>query len=206
MARAELPASFPHGILPFAPSARSARAAHFGHRSGHELALLWPCSIGSNGQSVRLNHLCKAYQDPAALAAVREGKNSRARLHPSERRASRRGRIESYGMDCTVAPDLPANRINGVQHTGVKQSLAARLARIACRMRKCHSDLSTTTPSLAAAPRHHGPDGQKRCECRRRGLAEVSLPPARPPNPDGAVCAVCVGPATGPAADIAAGA
>src|SRR5882724_7653700 len=69
-----LPTSFGQGVFPFAPIAKDPADPNFGYIPEKDvLTLLWPSSVGSNGQAVKGHNLCPADQTPEALAAVQAG-------------------------------------------------------------------------------------------------------------------------------------
>lgn len=206
MAQSELPPSFPQGFFLFAPSARSAKPVDFGRWSGQEVTLPWPCSIGSNGQSVKRNHLCKAGQNPAALAAVREGTTAMRGYIEEITASAVAAAIEDDRMDPTVTPGLPAKRTIGVKHAGVKPSLAAWMARDArpqekTVLRRRNNHAPWPLGRVVIVPMVSNP-----VHAVVGSLGKVFLPPTQPPNRNDAECAVRVGPATDPAGNSAPGA
>jgi hypothetical protein len=205
MAGSELPASFPQGVFPFAPFAKSATPPDFGYRFGDELTLLWPSSIGSNGP-VKMNNLCKADQNQAALDAVKAGQTSERGYIQENSASAIAAAIEDDRMDYTVTLGMPVNRTTGVKHTDVKRSLAERVAQ----------DSMPDEKDYDRYINNHDPSPLRRVvivpivsdavNAVVVGFAKVFLPPTQPPNPNGAKCAMYIGLATGPVGNLATGA
>lgn len=206
MAGSELPTTFPQGVFPFAPFAKSPTPPDFGYKKNDELTLLWPSSIGSNGESVKLNNLCKADQNQAALDAVKEGTTSERGYIQENSASAIAAAIEDDRMDYTVSLNMPVNRTTGVKHTDVKQSLAARVAQDSMPNEKDYDKYIA----------NHDPSPLRRVvivpiisdavNAVVVGFAKVFLPPTQPPNPNDAKCAIYIGPATGPVGNLATGA
>jgi hypothetical protein len=205
MAGSELPTSFPQGVFPFAPFAKSATPPDFGYRFGDELTLLWPSSIGSNGP-VKMNNLCGADRNQAALDAVRSGQTSERGYIQENSASAIAAAIEDDRMDYTVTLGMPVNRTTGVKHTDVKQSLADRVAQ----------DSMPNERDYDRYINNHDPSPLRRVvivpivsdavNAVVVGFAKVFLPPTQPPNPNDAKCAMYIGPATGPVGNLATGA
>ena len=205
MAGSELPTSFPQGVFPFAPFAKSPTPPDFGYNFGDELTLLWPSSIGSNGP-VKMNNLCKADRNPAALAAVQAGTTADRGYIMETSASAIASAIEDDRMDYTVELGMPVMRSGGVKHTDVKRSLADRVAQ----------DSMPNENNFMTYLNNHDPGPLRRLvivpiisnatDAIVLGFAKVFLPPTQPPNPNDAKCAMYVGPATGPVGNIATGA
>lgn len=205
MAGSELPTSFPQGVFPFAPFAKSTTPPDFGYKFGDELTLLWPSSIGSNGP-VKMNNLCKADQNQAALDAVKEGTTAERGYIMDTSASAIASAIEDDRMDYTVELGMPVMRSGGVKHTDVKQSLAERVAQDSSPSQK---DYWTYLNNHDAGPMRRVvvvPIISDANNAIVLGFAKVFLPPTQPPNPNDAKCAMYIGPATGPVGNIATGA
>lgn len=205
MAGSELPTSFPQGVFPFAPFAKSATPPDFGYKFGDELTLLWPSSVGSNG-NVKMNNLCKADQNQAALDAVKAGTTSDRGYIMENSASAIAAAIEDDRMNYTVTLGMPVSRSGGVKTTDVKDSLADRVSQDSMPNEKDYSRYLD----------NHDPGPMRRVvivpiidnatNAIVLGFAKVFLPPTQPPNPNDAKCAMYVGPATGPVGNIATGA
>ncbi len=205
MAGSELPTSFPQGVFPFAPFAKSATPPNFGYSFGDELTLLWPSSIGSNGP-VKMNNLCAADRNQAALDAVKEGTTADRGYIMETSASAIAAAIEDDRMDYTVELGMPVMRAGGVKHTNVKNSLADRVAQ----------DSMPNEKDYWKYINNHDPGPLRRVvivplisnanDAIVLGFAKVFLPPTQPPNPNDAKCAMYVGPATGPVGNIGTGA
>lgn len=205
MAGSELPTSYPQGVFPFAPFAKSTIPPDFGYKFGDELTLLWPSSIGSNGP-VKMNNLCKADQNQAALDAVKEGTTADRGYIMDTSASAIASAIEDDRMDYTVTLGMPVSRSGGVKHTDVKQSLAERVAQDSSPSEK---DYWKYLNNHDAGPLRRVvivPVISNATDAIVLGFAKVFLPPSQPPNPNDAKCAMYIGPATGPVGNIATGA
>ena len=205
MAGSELPTSFPQGVFPFAPFAKSATPPDFGYNFGDELTLLWPSSIGSNGP-VRMSNLCAADRNQAALDAVKAGRTADRGYIQDTSASAIASAIEDDHMDYTVTLGMPVSRSGGVKHTDVKQSLAQRVSQDSMPNEKDYNKYIA----------NHDPSPMRRVvivpiisdavNATVLGFAKVFLPPTQPPNPNDAKCAMYIGPATGPVGNIGTGA
>ena len=205
MAGSELPTSFPQGVFPFAPFAHSTTPPDFGYKFGDELTLLWPSSIGSNGP-VKLNNLCAADRNQAALDAVQSGTTADRGYIQDTSASAIASAIEDDHMDYTVTLGMPVNRSGGVKHTDVKQSLAERV----------NQDSMPNEKDYNKYIANHDPSPMRRVvivpiisdavNATVLGFAKVFLPPTQPPNPNDAKCAMYIGPATGPVGNTGTGA
>ncbi|MEJ5369700.1 MAG: pilus assembly protein TadG-related protein [Bryobacteraceae bacterium] len=205
MAGSELPTSFPQGVFPFAPFAKSNTPPNFGYNYGDELTLLWPSSIGSNGP-VKMNNLCKADRNQAALDAVAEGTTADRGYIMDTSASAIAAAIEDDRMDYTVTLGMPVSRSGGVKHTDVKQSLAERVAQDS---NPTESNYQRYLDTHDASPLRRVvivPIISNATDAIVLGFAKVFLPPSQPPNPNDAKCAMYIGPATGPVGNIATGA
>ncbi len=205
MAGSEIPTSFPQGVFPFAPFAKSATPPDFGYKFGDELTLLWPSSIGSNGP-VKMNNLCKADQNQAALDAVKEGTTADRGYIMDTSASAIASAIEDDRMDYTVSLGMPVSRSGGVKHTDVKQSLAERVAQDSSPN---ESNYQKYLDNHDAGPLRRVvivPIISNATDAIVLGFAKVFLPPSQPPNPNDAKCAMYIGPATGPVGNTATGA
>lgn len=205
MAGSEIPTTFPQGLFPFAPFAKSATDPNFGYKFGDELTLLWPSSIGSSGPA-KMNDLCKADQNLAALAAVQAGLTAERGYIMENSADAIRSAIEDDHMDYTVTLGMPVDRTTGVKHTDVKQSLADRVAQ----------DSNPTEWDYNTYVATHDPSPMRRVvivpiisdavNAVVLGFAKVFLPPTQHPNPNHAKCAIFIGMATGPVGNTGSGA
>lgn len=202
----QLPTSFPQGVFPFAPFAKTAVKPDFGYTKGDELTLLWPSSVSSTGQSVKLNNLCQADRNQAALDAVKSGKTAdRGYIMEASADAIRKA-IEDDQMSYTVEEGQVVDRTGGVKNTDVKDSLADRVAQDSDPFT---ADYDTYVAKHDASPMRRvvivpiidGADTAKVL-----GFAKVFLPPSQPKNPNDAKCAMYIGPADLPPGHLGTGA
>lgn len=201
----QLPSSFPQGVFPFAPLAKSSVKPDFGYKKGDELTLLWPSSVGSDGNSVKLNNLCAADRNAAALQAVKEGSTSERGYIMENSADAIREAIEDDHMNYTVAEGQVVDRTTGVKHTDVSTSLADRVAQ--------DSDPFTADYDLYVAKHDASPmrrivivpiiDGA--VTAKVVGFVKVFLPPSQPKNPNDSKCAMYVGPADLPPGHLGTG-
>lgn len=206
MAGSELPTSFPQGVFPFAPFAKSATPPNFGYNYGDELTLLWPSSIGSNGQPVKMNNLCQADRNQAALDAVKAGTTADRGYIMDTSASAIAAAIEDDRMDYTVTLGMPVSRSGGVKNTDVKRSLADRVAQDSMPN---ETDYAKYLANHDASPMRRVvivPIISDAVNATVVGFAKVFLPPTQPPNPNDAKCAMFIGPATGPIGNTATGA
>lgn len=203
MAGSELPTSFPQGVFPFAPFAKSATPPDFGYNFGDELTLLWPSNTQGN---VNMSHLCKADRNSAALAAVKDGRTADRGYIMENSASAIASAIEDDRMDYTVELGMPVMRTGGVKHTDVTRSLEDRVAQ----------DSSPDETDYRRYLNNHDPGPLRRVvivpiinnaeEAVVLGFARVFLPPSQSPSPVFAKCAMYIGPATGPVGNIGTGA
>lgn len=205
MAGSELPTSFPQGVFPFAPFAKNATPPNFGYSFGDELTLLWPSSIGSNGP-VKMNNLCKADRNQAALDAVKEGTTADRGYIMDTSTSAIASAIEDDRMDYTVELGMPVMRTGGVKHTVVKDSLADRVAQDSSPNQSDYWDYLNNHDAGPLRRVVIVPIISNATDAIVLGFAKVFLPPSQPPNPNDAKCAMYIGPATGPVGNLATGA
>jgi Flp pilus assembly protein TadG len=200
------PTTYSQGVFPFAPLAHGQNAPHFGYAKGDELTLLWPSSVGSNG-NVKMNNLCQSDRNQAALQAVQEGTTADRGYIQETSASAIAAAIEDDHMDYTVTLGEPVSRSGGVKTQDVNYSLAARVAQ----------DTSPNVSSYDTYIANHDRTPLRRLvivpiidnavNAIVLGFAYVSLPPSQPRNPNDAKCAMYVGPADQPAGgDLASGA
>ncbi|MBN9659000.1 MAG: hypothetical protein J0H49_12525 [Acidobacteria bacterium] len=197
MAGGELPTTFAQGVFPFAPIAHSTSPPDFGYSYGDELTLLWPSSVGSNGP-VKLNNLCGADRNKAALDAVQAGTTSDRGYIQDTSASSIASAIEDDHMDYTVTLGLPVDRTGGVKGTDVNKSLADRVAQ----------DTSPNVTDYNGYLSGHDSSPLRRVVIvpivsdatysMVLGFAKVFLPPSQPRNPNDSKCAMYIGPASAP--------
>lgn len=205
MAGSELPTSFPQGVFPFAPFAKNNTPPDFGYNYGDELTLLWPSSIGSNGP-VKMNNLCKADQNQAALDAVKEGVTAERGYIMENSTDAIRAAVEDDRADYAVELGMPVQRTTGVKHTVVKDSLADRVAQDSLPdvwNYQQYLDSHDAGPMRRVVVVPIISDANSAIVL---GFAKVFLPPSQPKNPNDSKCAIYIGPATGPVGNIATGA
>jgi Flp pilus assembly protein TadG len=202
----QLPTSFPQGVFPFAPLAHGPASPNFGYTKGDELTLLWPASVGSNGQSVKLNNLCMADRNAAAVQAVKDGTNSERGYIMENSADAIREAIEDDHMDYTVSEGQAVDRASGVKNTDVKDSLADRVAQ----------DSDPNTEDYDTYIANHDPSRPLRrvvivpiisdaVTAKVLGFVKVFLPPSQPKNPNDSKCAMFIGPANTPTANTGSG-
>jgi Flp pilus assembly protein TadG len=207
MAGVVIPTSYPQGVFPFAPIAHSQTGPNFGYSSGDVLTLLWPSSVGSNGNGVKMNNLCKSDQNQAALNAVQAGTTSDRGYIQDMAASSIASAIEDDHMDYTVTLGLPVNRTGGVKSTDVNQSIDNRVAQ----------DTSNNVVSYDGYLSGHSATPLRRVVIVPivnqaqdpsivLGFAYVFLPPNQPNNPNDSKCAQYIGPADNPNGNLGNGA
>jgi Flp pilus assembly protein TadG len=198
------PTTFAEGVFPFAPIAHNATPPDFGYSRGDELTLLWPSSIGSNGQ-VKMNNLCAADQNTTALTAVKAGITSDRGYIQDTSASAIASSIEDDHMDYTVTLGMSASRSGGVKSTDVTQSIAARVAQ----------DTSPNVTDYNSYISGHDSSPLRRVvivpiigdatAAVVLGFARVFLPPSQPHNPNDAKCAMYIGPADAPGGNTGSG-
>lgn len=191
------PSTYSQGLFPFAPIAHNPNPPYFGYTRGDELTLLWPSSIGSNG-NVKMNNLCQSDRNQAALNAVRSGTTSDRGYIQETSASAIAAAIEDDRMDYTVSLDMPVSRSGGVKSSDVNESLANRVAQ----------DTSPDTDNFSSYVSSHSPTPLRRLvvvpiigDAQHAvvvGFANVFLPSSQPRNPNDAKCAMYVGPARDP--------
>jgi hypothetical protein len=201
----QLPTTFPQGVFPFAPIAHSPTPPDFGYVPGDELTLLWPSSVGSNGQNVKLTNLCLADRNQAALDAVKEGINSERGYIMETAASSIASAIEDDHMDYTISLGQPVVRTGGIKNTDVVQSLADRVAQ----------DSMPSEPNYATYVANHDSSPMRRIvvvpiidgavSAIAVGFVKVFLPPSQPGNPNDSRCAMYIGPADAPSGNLGSG-
>ncbi len=194
----ELGTTFQQGVFPFAPFAKDTNGPNFGYNFGDELTLLWPSSVGSNGESVKMNNLCLADRNQAALDAVREGRTADRGYIQENSAAAIAAAIEDDHMNYTVTLGMPVNRSGGVKTTDVNKSLADRVAQ----------DTSPNESNYHKYISNHDESPMRRIvvvpiisdavNSIVLGFVRVFLPPQQPKNPNDAKCAMFIGPADEP--------
>jgi len=201
-----MPTTLGEGVSPFGPLAHSSVAPDFGYLPGDELTLLWPSSIGSNGQSVKMNNLCTADQNQAALDAVKAGSASDRGYIQDSSASSIAAAIVDDHMDYTVTLGGRVERTAGVKSNDVTAKLAERVAQ----------DSDPHTTSYAAYIANHGGSPLRRVlivpildgavnPSTVLGFAKVFLPPNQPHNPNDSKCATYIGPADGTGSNTGSG-
>lgn len=204
MAGSELPNTFGQGVFPFAPIAHNPNPPNFGYSFGDELTLLWPSSIGSNGP-VKMNNLCAADQNAAALQAVAAGTNSDRGYVQDTSASAIASSIEDDHMDYTVALGMAVSRSGGMKSSSVTQSLAARVAQ----------DSSPTVSDYTSYISGHDSGPLRRVVivpiiadatgATVVGFVKLFLPPSQPHNPNDSKCAIYIGPASAPGGNTGSG-
>lgn len=195
MAGTELPASYAQGLFPFAPLAHSPVPPNFGYARGNELTLLWPSSVGSNG-NVKMNNLCQVDRNQPALDAITAGTTSdRGYIQESSADAIAEA-IEDDHMDYVVTLGAPVTRSGGVKSSDVTQSIANRVAQDSL---PSVDKYETYIASHDASPKRRlvvVPIIGDAVNAIVVGFATVFLPPSQPRNPNDAKCAIYIGPAS----------
>jgi Flp pilus assembly protein TadG len=201
----ELGTTFQQGVFPFAPFAKDATGPNFGYNFGDELTLLWPSSVGSNGQSVKMNNLCAADRNQAALDAVKEGRIADRGYIQETSAAAIAAAIEDDHMDYTVTLGMPVKRSGGVKTMDVNKSLADRVAQ----------DTSPNEPDYFKYINTHDESPMRRIvvvpiisdavDAIVLGFVRVFLPPNQNGNPNNAKCAMFIGPADEPPGHLGSG-
>jgi Flp pilus assembly protein TadG len=206
MAGIEAPTVAPQGVFPFAPLAKSSTPPHFGYNFGDELTLLWPSSVNSDGQSVKLNNLCQADRNQAALQAVRDGVTAERGYIQETSTSAIAAAIEDDYMNYTVTIGQPVYRSGGVKTTAVYQSLNARSEQDT--MPK-ETDYNRYIANHDASPMRRiviVPIISDAVGAVALGFVKVFLPPKQPHNPNNSKCAMYIGPADTPTGNGADGA
>lgn len=206
----QLPTTFPQGVFPFAPIAKTNVKPNFGYGYGDILTLLWPSSVGSNGQGVKMNNLCLADRNQASLDAVKAGTTSdRGYIQESSADAIAEA-IEDDKMDYTVSLDQAVYRSGGVKSTDVAQSLADRVAQDAFPDESDYPTYlarhATLNPARPMRRVVFVPIIDGAVTAVARGFVKVFLPPSQPKNPNDAKCAMYIGPADIPSGNTGSGA
>jgi Flp pilus assembly protein TadG len=209
VAGAELPTSFGQGVFPFAPIAHDLTdTTNWGYSFGDELTLLWPSSVGSNG-NVKMSNLCQSDRNQAALDAVQAGTTSDRGYIQDTSASSLAAAIEDDHMDYTVTLNQSVTRSGGVKTNDVYGSLQARV----------DQDSSPNTTDYGGYMSGHGPGPLRRVvivpiindaldgvgHSVVKGFAYVFLPHSQPHNPNDAKCAIYIGPATVPEGNLGNG-
>ena len=195
MAGVELPASYAQGLFPFAPIAHNTIPPNFGYARGNELTLLWPSSVGSNG-NVKMNNLCQSDRNQAALDAVSLGTTSdRGYIQESSADAIAEA-IEDDHMDYVVTLGSPVYRSGGVKSSDVTQSLADRVAQDSLPSVDRYDTYIATHDSSPKRRLVVVPIIGDALNAVVVGFATVFLPPSQPRNPNDAKCAIYIGPAS----------
>lgn len=198
VAGVELGTTFEQGVFPFAPFAKDPAGPNFGYNFGDELTLLWPSSIGSNGQGVKMNNLCAADRNQAALDAVKAGTTADRGYIQETSASSIAAAIVDDHMDYTVALGMPVSRSGGVKTMDVNKALADRVAQ----------DTSRNDPDYYNYINTHDESPMRRIvvvpiisnalDAIVLGFVRVFLPPNQNGNPNNAKCAMFIGPADEP--------
>jgi Flp pilus assembly protein TadG len=199
VAGAVLPTSFKQGVFPFAPIAHNLTGPNFGYSYGDELTLLWPSSVGSNGP-VKMNNLCGADKNQAALDAVSAGTTSdRGYIQDTSASAIESAIVDDH-MDYTVTLHELASRSGGVKTNDVYQAIQDRV----------NQDSQPNTTSYTGYKSSHDASPMRRVvivpivqgaadsDSWVLGFAYVFLPPNQPHNPNDAKCGMYIGPADDP--------
>ncbi|HTM47523.1 MAG TPA: pilus assembly protein TadG-related protein [Bryobacteraceae bacterium] len=210
VAGSEPPTSYSQGVFPFAPIAHDLNdTTNWGYSFGDELTLLWPSSIGSNGESAKLNNLCASDRNQAALDAVKAGITSdRGYIQDSSADAIAAA-IEDDHMDYTVTLNESVSRTGGVKTTDVYQSLQARV----------NQDTQPNTVDYTGYLNGHSDTPLRRKvivpiindvlegagHSVVKGFAYVFLPASQPHNPNDSKCATYIGPASLPGGNLGNG-
>jgi len=197
MAGGELPTTFPQGVFPFAPIAHSSTPPDFGYTHGDELTLLWPSSVGSNGPA-KLNNLCQADRNQAALDAVQAGTTADRGYIQDTSASAIASAIEDDHMDYTVTLGMPVDRTGGVKGTDVKQSLAERVAQDSSPNVVDYNGYLSGHDSSPLRRVVIVPIVSDAITATVLGFVKVFLPPDQPKNPNDAKCAMYIGPASAP--------
>jgi len=206
----ELPTSFGQGVFPFAPIAHDLTdTTNWGYSPGDELTLLWPSSVGSNGQNAKLSNLCQSDRSQAALDAVQAGTTSDRGYIQDSSASSIAAAIEDDHMDYTVTLNQSITRTGGVKTTDVYSSLQDRV----------DQDSSPHTVDYNGYMSGHDAGPLRRVvivpiindaldgvgHSVVKGFAYVFLPPSQPHNPNDSKCATYIGPATIPEGNLGNG-
>jgi Flp pilus assembly protein TadG len=204
MAGSELPTSFGQGVFPFAPLAKSNKSPDFGYKYGDELTLLWPSSVTSAGPA-KMNNLCQADRNQAALDAVQSGTTADRGYIQETSASAIASAIEDDHMNYVVTVGSPVSRSGGIKSTDVKDSLAARVAQ----------DSSPSVTDYHGYLSGHDAGPLRRVvivpiigdavNAKVLGFVKVFLPPSQPKNPNDAKCAMYIGPADGPTGNLGSG-
>ncbi|HUS05670.1 MAG TPA: pilus assembly protein TadG-related protein [Bryobacteraceae bacterium] len=194
IAGTQMPTTESQGVFPFAPLAKNSNGPNYGYSKGDELTLLWPSSVGSNG-NVKLNNLCQVDQNQAALAAVQNGTTADRGYIQDTSASAIASAIEDDHMDYTVSVGLEVSRSGGVKSNDVTGSIANRVAQ--------DSDSNTSNYDTYIA-NHNGtplrrvvivPIINNAAQAVVLGFVKVFLPPSQPRNPNDSKCAMYIGPA-----------
>ena len=206
VAGTSVPTTFPEGVFPFAPMAHGPNEPNFGDTMGDELTLLWPSSIGSNGQAPKLANLCASDRNQEALNAVEAGVTAERGYIQENSASAIVSAIEDDHMDYTVTLGLSVNRTGGVKTTAVYQSLDARV----------NQDSSPGEKDYSAYVANHDSSPLRRVvivpiisdavNAVVLGFAKVFLPPTQAHNPNNSKCAMYIGPVDLPTGNLASGA
>jgi hypothetical protein len=190
----QVPSSNSQGVFPFAPLAKNLTGPNFGYVKGNELTLLWPSSVGSNG-NVKMNNLCAIDRNQAALDAVQAGTTADRGYIQETSASAIAAAIEDDHMDYTVTLNEAVSRTGGVKSNDVAGALAARIAQ----------DADHTTDDYDTYVANHNATALRRIvvvpivnnatDAIVLGFAKVFLPSNQPRNPNDAKCAMYIGPA-----------
>lgn len=208
VAGGEMPTTFGQGVFPFAPFAKSASGPNFGYKYGDELTLLWPSSIGGikPNDAVKLQNLCGADKNQAALDAVQAGTTAERGYIQYSSASSIASAIEDDHMDIPVTLNQPVDRTGGVKSSDVNASLAARVDQ--------DSDSNQTNYDTYLANHNSSPLRRvvivpivsDAVNAVVLGFVKVFLPPSQRHNPNYSKCAMYIGPADGTGANTGSGA
>ncbi|MEZ5402809.1 MAG: Tad domain-containing protein [Bryobacteraceae bacterium] len=192
------PTTYSQGVFPFAPFAHDPDGPNFGYSKGDELTLLWPSSVQSNGSTQKMNNLCQADQNLAALQAVQDGTTAERGYIQESSASAIAAAIEDDHMDYTVTLGQAVNRTGGVKTTDIYQSLNDRV----------NQDSSPSESDYDRYIRNHDGSPTRRVvvvpiisdanNAIVLGFAKVFLPPNQPHNPNKSKCAMYIGPADVP--------
>jgi Flp pilus assembly protein TadG len=209
IAGVELPTSFPQGVFPFAPIAHDPDdLVNFGYSPGDELTLLWPASVGSEGEA-KLNNLCQSDRNLAALDAVKAGITAERGYIQETSASAIAAAIEDDHMDYTVTLGESVNRSGGVKLTDVYQSLQDRVDQdssssvVAYEGYMSGHDVAPLRRLVIVPIINDALDGVGHSVVL--GFAYVFLPPSQPHNPNDSKCATYIGPATLPQGNLGNG-
>jgi Flp pilus assembly protein TadG len=215
----QTPTTAPQGVFPFAPLAKDVNGPNYGYTEGQVLTLLWPSSVGSNG-NVRMNNLCPIDQNLPSLNAVQAGTTADRGYIQATSASAIAAAIEDDHMDYTVTVGQAVSRSGGVKSQDVNGSVADRVAQDSSSTGPSLCMIATPDPVASAAcwaqnkgiydsyKANHDAKPNRRVvvvpiisnatDATALGFVKVFLPKNQPNNPNDAKCAMYIGPADDP--------